>query len=145
MQDRRYKIYDLKNISTDNFLMTPLELKDYTDFEVKRIYFFSTDPAGERLTGSHCHIEEEDELFVMIQGSTTMVLDDGHGIEEVSLKGPKQAIRIPPMVWHHFKDMSDDAVILALTSTNYDPDRLDYCEDYEEFKKLLLEKNLKVE
>jgi len=138
---RRYTIHQLKNIQASNFLMTPLELKDYIDFEVKRIYFFGQ-PKDERLTGSHCHIKEEDELFVLIQGKVTIVVDDGHGLEEVSLEGPKQAIRIPQLVWHHFKDMSDDVIILALTSTNYDAERNDYCEDYDEFRKLLSEKGL---
>ena len=141
MQDRRYKLYTLNNIQAPNFVMTPLELKDYIDFDVKRVYFI-TDPTNEKLTGSHSHIAEEDELFVMISGKCTMVLDDGHGLEEVELDGPKKAIYIPKLVWHHFKDMSDDAVILAITSTNYKPERTDYCEDYQEFQKLLKEKGL---
>lgn len=133
--DTKYKRFTLKNIPTPNFLMTPLELKDYIDFDVKRIYFLSS-AQGEKITGSHCHTNDENELFIMIQGSCTMVVDDGNGLKDVPLEGPKEAIYIPRLVWHHFKDISDDAVILALTSTNYDPDRSGYCEDYEEFKKL---------
>lgn len=134
--DKKYKLFDLTNIPTNNFLMTALELKDFIDFDVKRIYFISS-PTGDKLTGSHCHLKEEDELFVMIQGSCTMVVDDGNGLEEIELSGPKKAAYIPHMVWHHFKDLSEDAILLAITSTNYNPDRSDYCEDYEEFKKLV--------
>ena len=138
--DRRYKLFDLKNISADNFLMTPLELKDYIDFDVKRVYFISS-PQNEKITGSHCHLKEEDELFIMVQGSCTMVVDDGHGKEDVSLTGPKQAIFIPTKVWHHFKDMSDDAIVCALSSTNYDSERSDYCDDYQEFQALVKNNN----
>lgn len=141
MEDRRYKVHKLKNVQAQNFLMTPLELDEYIDFTPKRIYFISN-PVNERYTGSHAHIADEFELFVMVQGETTIVLDDGHGTEEVRLIGNQSAIYIPAMVWHHFKDMSEDAIILAVTSTNYDPERRDYVEDYQKFQELLKEKGL---
>lgn len=135
MNDRIYKVFTLKNIQAPNFLMTALELKDYIDFEVKRIYFIS-EPGNEYKTGQHAHRAEEDEIFIQVQGSCTIVVDDGHGLEEVKLEGPKNAISVPHMVWHGFTDLSPDCIILAVTSTNYDTSRADYCEDYEEFKKL---------
>lgn len=128
-----YKQYTLNNIQTPNFLMTPLELKDYLDFEVKRVYFISS-PTGN--TGNHAHRAEEDELFIQIQGTSTISVDDGSGLKDVRLDGPKSAIYVPHMVWHGFKDLSSDCIILALTSTNYDPARADYVEDYNEFKEL---------
>ena len=140
--NRRYKKFDLKNISTQRFTMTALELKDYIPFEVKRVYFVTSPIGPERITGSHCHIKFEDELFVLITGKATLVVDDGHGLENMPLEGPKQAVYIPHMVWHQFKDLSDDAVLMAITSTNYNPDRYDYCEDYTKFTQLLSEKGL---
>lgn len=134
--DRKYKIFTLKNIQAPNFLMTPLELKDYLDFEVKRVYMLSA-PRGLKQTGNHAHRHDEDELFIQLQGSCTISVDDGHGIEDVPLVGPKTAIYIPHLVWHGFSQMSDDCIIFALTSTNYDPSRSDYVEDYQEFKQLI--------
>lgn len=131
--DHRYKVFTLKNIQAPNFLMTPLELKEYIDFEVKRVYFISS-PTGN--TGNHAHRQDEDEIFIQVQGSCIINVDDGHGMEDIRLEGPKQAISVPHMVWHGFKDLSPDCIILALTNTNYDPSRADYCEDYGEFKKL---------
>lgn len=131
--DRKYKVYTLKNIQAENFLMTPLELKDYIDFEVKRVYFISS-PTGN--TGNHAHRKEEDEIFIQLQGSCTISVDDGHGMEDIKLIGPSTAIYVPHMVWHGFNHMSDDSIIFALTSTNYDPSRADYVDDYEEFQKL---------
>ena len=135
----KYKLFELKNISAPNFLMTALELKDYIDFEVKRVYFISS-PKGEFSTGQHAHRKDEDELFIQVQGSSTIILDEGSGKEEVKLEGPKNAIYVPHMVWHGFKDLSSDCIIMAITSTNYDPSRSDYCEDYDEFKNLAGEK-----
>lgn len=135
MTDRKYKVFTMKNIQAPNFLMTALELKEYIDFEVKRVYFI-TQPTGEYKTGQHAHREDEDEIFIQVQGSCTIIVDDGHGLEDIRLEGPKNAITVPHMVWHGFKDLSPDCIILAVTSTNYDPSRSDYCEDYEEFKRL---------
>ena len=131
--DRRYKLFTLKNIQAPNFLMTPLELRDYINSPVKRVYFISS-PTGN--TGNHAHRQDEDELFIQIQGQSTICVDDGTGIEEIVLRGPTSAINIPHLVWHGFKDLSPDCIIIALTSTNYDPTRADYIENYEEFKKL---------
>ena len=135
MTDHKYKVFTLKNIQAPNFLMTALELKEYLDFEVKRVYMISA-PVGPKQTGNHAHRRDEDELFIQLQGSCVISVDDGHGIEDVPLTGPKTAIYVPHLVWHGFNHMSDDCIIFALTSTNYDPSRSDYVEDYAEFQQL---------
>ena len=80
----------------------------------------------------HCHYVEK-ELFVMIQGSATAVIDQGKGLEEFEFKAPHSALYAANYVWHGFKDFSDDAILLAISSTNYNPDRSDYLEDYEKY------------
>ena len=124
-----FKLVEIKKIQAPNFVMSPVELKEYIDFDVKRIYFI-TDTTGK--TGAHCHIVEE-EFFIMIKGTCTMVIDKGNGIEEHAFVGPTSGVYIGNYVWHHFKDFSDDAVLLALSSTNYSPDRSDYIEDYDKY------------
>jgi UDP-2-acetamido-3-amino-2,3-dideoxy-glucuronate N-acetyltransferase len=129
----KIKEFKLNNIKAPNFLMTPLELKDFVDFKVKRIYFIS----GVRgKTGAHCHKKEE-ELFILIQGSCIACFDeDGKGIEEIRMEAPQKAIYVPAYTWHNFKNFSKDAILLAISSTNYNSNREDYIEDYEEFKKV---------
>lgn len=129
----KFKQLEIKKIQAPNFVMSPAELKDYIDFEVKRIYFI-TKPTGD--TGSHCH-KEEIEFFVMIQGTCAAVIDRGDGLEEINMKAPTSALYVGNYIWHHFKDFSPDAILLALSSTNYNTDRLDYIEDYEEYKKVI--------
>ena len=128
-----FKKLEVNKIQASNFVMSPIELKDYIDFEVKRAYFV-TNPTGD--TGSHCH-KVEKELFVMVQGSATAVIDQGNGLEEIEMISPSSAIYVGSYVWHHFKDFSSGAILLALSSTNYSPDRSDYIEDYEEYKKIV--------
>jgi len=130
---KEFKQFTIKKIEVPGKLtMSPLELKDYIDFIPKRVYYIS---AVQAPTGAHCHKEEE-ELFVLLAGECTAVIDKGHGLEEIKMRGPESAIYVPAFVWHHFKDFSPEAILLAVSSTNYNPDRSDYIENYEEFKKI---------
>lgn len=134
--NKPFAVYNLKNISTDRFIMSPVELKDYIDFEVKRIYFI-TQPKMQ--SGEHIHYIEK-EFFILVQGTCTAVIDKGQGKEELPMEGPTTALYVPNYVWHGFKNFSDDAVLLALSSTNYNPDRSDYQENYDEYLKIRDEK-----
>ncbi|MEK7652049.1 MAG: FdtA/QdtA family cupin domain-containing protein [Patescibacteria group bacterium] len=131
----QFKQFEVKKIQAPNFAMSPLELKEYVDFEVKRVYFISH-PTGN--TGQHCHLKEE-ELFVMVSGSCTAVIDKGQGLEDIPMNSPQSAMYIGNYIWHGFKDFSPDAVLLAVSSTNYNPNREDYIEDYEKYKQKLKE------
>ena len=113
-----------------NAVISVLELKDYIDFEVKRVYFIHENTGD---TSQHAHHKEK-ELFVMQKGACTAVIDQGNGIEEVLLTAPRDAVYIGSYVWHGFKDFEPGSVLLALSSTNYSPDRSDYLENYEEYK-----------
>lgn len=127
-----FQKYTLKGVTTDNFVMNPVEFKDYIDFDVKRLYYI-TDPKGD--AGGHCH-KTEKELFILVQGSGIAQIDQGNGLEDMPMK-PGTALYVGNYVWHYFKDLSEDAILLALSSTNYDPGRSDYIEDYEEYKKVV--------
>lgn len=132
-----FKQFELKKIHVPGkFVMSPVELHEYIDFEVKRVYFI-TKPEGP--TGAHCHKVEE-EMFILCSGTATAVIDRGNGLEEIPMTAPQDAIYVQNYVWHHFKDLSDDAVLLALSSTNYNPNREDYIEDYDEYLKVRDEK-----
>ena len=129
----KFKQLKVNKIQAPNFVMSPAELKDFIDFEVKRVYFISH-PTGP--TGQHCHLKEQ-ELFVMIAGSCTAIIDRGSGKEDIRIEAPQDALYIGNYVWHGFKDFTPDAVLLAISSTNYNPNREDYIEDYEKYKEAL--------
>jgi hypothetical protein len=128
-----FKQFEIKKIQAPNFVMSPIEFKDYFDFEAKRVYFI-TKPTGD--TGQHCHLKEQ-ELFVMMVGSCTAIIDRGNGKEDIKMESPTSALYIGNYVWHGFKDLSEDAVLMAITSTNYNPNREDYIEDYEKYKEVI--------
>ncbi len=130
-----FKEFQIPKIDAPNFFMSPVEFKDFIDFEAKRIYFING-IKNDKKTSSHCHKIEE-ELFIMIQGACTAVVDYGEGLKKISMEGPTSAIYIGEYVWHHFKDFSDDAILLAVSSTNYNTNREDYIEDYDEYRKII--------
>jgi len=127
-----FKKMQLKIVQNEKATYSFAELKDFIDFEIKRVYFIQD---CKEATGQHCH-KIEKEMFVVQRGSCTAIIDSGNGKEEISLSGPGDAIYVGNYVWHGFKNFSADAVLLALSSTNYSPDRSDYVEDYEEYLKV---------
>lgn len=107
-----------------------LELRDYLDFEVKRVYYFYDIKSA----GGHCH-KVEKEFFICLAGQATFEIDEGQGLEKVELQA-NEAIYVKNYVWHQVVAASAEAMILALTSTNYDNNREDYIEDYEVFTRM---------
>jgi oxalate decarboxylase/phosphoglucose isomerase-like protein (cupin superfamily) len=136
MADLIYKKFQIKSVENEKALYNIAELKEYIDFPVKRVYFAQNFKVES--VGGHCHKTEE-ELFIMARGNGTAMLDKGEGLEEIPFK-LGEAIYVSNYVWHAFKDFSPDAVFLALSSTNYNPDRSDYIENYDDFKEAV--KNL---
>jgi len=127
----------LKIFSGKGYDLTPVEFKDVAPFEVKRMYFITHFEPGVQ-TGEHIHYIEE-EFFIQAQGTSTAIIDKGNGKEEIEMQ-TGETLYVPNFVWHGFKNTSDDAVIIALSSTNYNPDRSDYLEDYDEYLKIRDEK-----
>lgn len=122
----------IKTLQNDKAAYGFIELKDFVDFAVKRVYYIHNCLEA---TGQHCH-KEEKELFVMQTGACTAIIDSGAGKEDVRLE-TGDAIYVGNYVWHGFKDFTDDAMVLALSSTNYSEDRSDYIENYEEYLRIL--------
>ena len=54
----------------------------------------------------------------MQTGACTAIIDSGAGKEDVRLE-TGDAIYVGAYVWHGFKDFTDDAFVLAMSSTNY--------------------------
>jgi len=127
-----FKKLQLKIVQNERAVYSFAELKEFIDFEVKRVYFIQD---CKEATGQHCH-KIEKEMFVMQRGSCVGIIDRGNGKEDFPLGGPGDALYVGNYVWHGFKDFSADAMLLALSSTNYNPDRSDYIEDYEEYLKV---------
>lgn len=100
-------------------------------FDIKRVYYmYGMTPEIERGKHSHTHLKQ---VVVCVNGSCTLVLDDGKHREEVLLNQPYVGLYIGKNIWREMKNFSHDCVVMVLASEYYDES--DYIRDYEEFKK----------
>jgi oxalate decarboxylase/phosphoglucose isomerase-like protein (cupin superfamily) len=76
----------------------------------------------------HRH-QVEQEVFYLISGSATILIDDGRGLKWHNMEPHKQYY-VPAGVWHGFSNISPGTSILAVSSTSYDPTRSDHHTDY---------------
>jgi mannose-6-phosphate isomerase-like protein (cupin superfamily) len=137
--DLVFKKVAIPKIDTAAFIMNPIELKDFLEFEPKRIYYITNIKGA---TSAHAHYVEK-EFFVMVAGSCVAEIDRGNGIEKISLQAPGDAVYVGNYVWHHFKNFARGSVLMAISSTNYRPDRSDYLEDYTQYQAELVKMKAK--
>ena len=135
----KYLINTVDKVSSPNFSMNPAELHKFIpeneEFTIKRVYWIAN-PINEKKSGLHAHTDE-DEIFIVIKGKALIVLDDNaEGPSKIQLN-ENNIVWVPRYVWHGFEELSDDCIILALTNTNYDPERKGYIQDYKTFKESL--------
>lgn len=115
--------------------LVPIELKDYIDWPVKRVYFV-TDVVKPR--GGHAVIGEK-KIYVCQKGCVTARLHDGDEWHEYQLRGPADAILMNGFCYREFVEFSPDAVLMAISSVNYRPE--DYVYDLDEFIQKAKENN----
>jgi len=101
----------------------------HVPFEVKR-YFLVFQVPSEELRGEHAH-RAQHQFLVCVHGRCAVVADDGLHRQEFLLDAPNLAVYLPPMTWGVEYKYSHDAVLLVLSSGEYDP--ADYIRDYSEF------------
>jgi len=106
-------------------------------FSPKRFFVISGVPTIQ-VRGEHAH-KEQHELLICLQGTCSIVLDDGTNREEIELYSQEFGLYIPPMIWGIQYKYSANAILLVLASDIYDPD--DYIRDYDQYLDILREKN----
>ena len=124
-----FEFFKLPEFNDDKGSLVPIEIKDYVNWEPKRVYYAFKNKTDR---GGHCH-RIENELFICPKGSIKVRLHDGQNWHEETINEPNGAVRVDSMIWHEFTDFSDDAILLAVSSTNYNTE--DYVSDFDQFLK----------
>ncbi len=120
----------------DRGQLVAIEAMKDLPFEVKRVYYiYDTLPNVRR--GFHAHLNLQ-QILVCVHGSCKIHLDNGHEQEEVLLDKPNEGLYIANDMWREMYDFSEGAVLLVLASEYYD--EADYIRNYDEFKKLVADK-----
>lgn len=120
----------------DRGQLVAIEAMKDLPFEVKRVYYiYDTLPNVRR--GFHAHLNLQ-QILVCVHGSCKIHLDNGHEQEEVLLDKPNEGLYIANDMWREMYDFSEGAVLLVLASEYYD--EADYIRNYDEFRKLVADK-----
>jgi UDP-2-acetamido-3-amino-2,3-dideoxy-glucuronate N-acetyltransferase len=98
---------------------------------IPKRYFLVFDVPSRRVRGEHAH-QACAQFLVCVNGSLTVVADDGTTREEFLLDSRNLGLYLPPMTWGVQYRFSPDAILLVFASDYYDPQ--DYIRDYREFK-----------
>jgi len=102
-------------------------------FVVNRHFYVFNVPSPE-VRGQHAH-RRCHQFLICLNGSCTVMADDGHLREEFVLSERCVALHLPPLTWAVQYRYSADAVLLVLASRLYEA--TDYIRDYDEFLRLL--------
>lgn len=117
-------------------ILVPLEYNTNLPFEIKRIFYTYNVPS-ECNRGAHAYHNTQ-QVLTCISGKLKIKCFDGIDTKIYELNSPNEALYISPKVWRTTFEHSSDAVLLVLSSLEYDEN--DYIRDYNEFKKLIYQK-----
>ncbi|MCS6820656.1 MAG: FdtA/QdtA family cupin domain-containing protein [Microscillaceae bacterium] len=87
-------------------------------FDIKRIFYIYGVDNSER--GGHRH-HETMQAAICIQGSCKIYNHDGEKEEVFVLDSPAKCLILEPKDWHKMYDFSQDAILMVLASTFFDP------------------------
>jgi dTDP-4-dehydrorhamnose 3,5-epimerase-like enzyme len=96
-------------------------LDNVVPFEIKRLFYIYAVDDTQR--GGHRHTETY-QAAICIKGSCRITNNNGHITEIFDLDTPEKCLMLDPQDWHVMHTFSEDAILLVLASTAFDP--LDY-------------------
>lgn len=100
---------------------------DTLPFEIKRIFFIKNITADR---GNHAH-RTCSELIIALQGSFTLIMNDGKSTVHRRLSDPTVGILATPYTWLDITDCTHDCIIAVLCSQGHDEH--DNIRDYNTF------------
>lgn len=109
------------------------EYDQHLPFIPKRYFVVFNVPSME-VRGEHAH-KQTHQFLVCLNGSCSVVVDDGENRDEITLNEPDIGVYLPPMIWGIQYKFSHDAILLVLASEVYDAN--DYIRDYVQYLELL--------
>ena len=93
-------------------------LDKVVDFEIKRLFYIYAVDDSER--GGHRH-HNTYQAAICIKGSCKITNNDGRQTAIFELDSPEKCLILAPSDWHVMHDFSEDAILLVLASTAFDP------------------------
>lgn len=127
--NNNYKLNLNTKGTKDIGFLVPLELGNNIPFEIKRIFYIYDIPYDSS-RGAHAYYNTE-QVLICINGSLKINCFDGINENTYELNRHDEALYVSPKVWRTTFEHSSDAVLLVLSSLEYN--EADYIRDYNEF------------
>jgi UDP-2-acetamido-3-amino-2,3-dideoxy-glucuronate N-acetyltransferase len=121
---------DLQNASDARGSLMAIELLDFKEFEIQRVFYVYDVPSN-NVRGEHAH-KECTQMLVPLRGTLKVILDDGLDRTEVKLDSTIKGLVIPPRIWGTQYQFSSGAVLAVFASRRYEDS--DYLRNYQDFK-----------
>jgi hypothetical protein len=121
--------HDIHSFEDERGALAALEGGRSVPFDIARVYYLYGVGAGAE-RGFHAH-RLLHQWAVCVNGSCTMVVDDGRRREAVTLDSPALGLHLGPMIWREMRDFTPGSVLLVLASAHHD--EADYIRDYAQF------------
>lgn len=112
--------------------LTALENGNGAPFVPKRV-FLVYDVGSQHVRGEHAH-HKCGQFLVAINGSLSVMIDDGETREEIRLSDKSVGLYLAPGTWGVQYKFSTDCILMVLASHPYE--NADYIRNYDEFLKL---------
>jgi len=123
------QLFEINHVTDMRGDLCAMEWQKDLPFAPNRVFFVYNVPDA-KVRGEHAH-KECHQFLVCVNGSMSVVVDDGVAREEYLLDKPWLGIYMPPLTWGIQYKYSSDAVLMVFASHAYDPE--DYIRDYEVF------------
>jgi dTDP-4-dehydrorhamnose 3,5-epimerase-like enzyme len=93
-------------------------LDNVVDFEIKRLFYISA--VDDSTRGGHRHYSTH-QAAICIMGSCKITNNNGKDAEIFELDTSEKCLILEPDDWHIMHNFSEDAILLVLASTAFDP------------------------
>ena len=130
-------IHHLSSIPDLRGTLSVGEFQRQIPFVPKRFFIVYGVPSRE-VRGEHAHVSCQ-QFLVCVNGSCSVVADDGHKRIEIGLTAPNLGLYLPPMTWGIQYKYTPDAILLVFASDYYDA--TDYIRNYSDFAELIKQSN----
>ena len=113
----------------DRGSLLALEAGREVPFEIKRVYMIGGGFES-KARGFHAH-HNLSQILVCLNGSCSVIVDDGFTREEVFLSDRTQGLHISGLIWREIHGLTEKDVLVVLASEFFE--EADYVRDYELF------------
>ena len=131
LKSYKFKL-DVRGVKEQGFLV-PLEYENNLPINVNRIFYIYNVPKNSK-RGAHAY-KNTKQVLICISGSINRSCFDGKNKTEYELNSPDQELYMSPNIWRETYNHSSNAVVLVLSSLEYDEN--DYIRDYDEFMEVI--------